>query len=64
MPDIAIQLTSDELRRLQQTADALGVSVEQLAADELRARYALVGRMGHVIPLRRQKRQGNDDGRH
>jgi len=65
VPDIEIALTADEFRRLQQVALALGTTVEKLAADELRARYALSASAGKVITLRPRLRDegGKSDGR-
>lgn len=57
MPEIDITLTADELRRLQQAAALVGKTVEQLAADELRARYALGSTAGKVVLLRHVPRK-------
>lgn len=62
MPEIAIDVTDAELRRIQTAAEASGMTVEQLVADELRARYALLDRPGKVIPLRLRHRKEVDRG--
>ncbi|WP_458068664.1 hypothetical protein [Rhodanobacter sp. BL-MT-08] len=58
MPDIEIALTHSELERLEKAAAARGVTVEQLAADELRERYALHTSGGQVVPLRHRAKKG------
>lgn len=58
MPDIAIHLTAEESRRLQQAAASLGTTPEQLVADEIRRRYALASRIGQVIPLHKPTPRG------
>lgn len=58
MPDIEIHLTARELERLQRVAAARGLTVEQLATDEIRKRYALRNRVAQVHPLRGRAKQG------
>jgi hypothetical protein len=58
MPEIAIEMTEAELRRIRAAAVVLGQTVEQMVADELRARYALLDLPGKVIPLRLRLRKG------
>lgn len=61
MPDIAIHLSADEWLRLQLAAHAQGMTAEQLAADELRRRYALAARGARVLPLRKPPTTGRHD---
>ncbi|HEX7112729.1 MAG TPA: hypothetical protein VF216_09815 [Mizugakiibacter sp.] len=53
MPEIEVALTPTEYARLQRVADALGKTVSELVAEELRERYALACSNGDVVPLRR-----------
>ena len=63
MPEIAIDVTEAERRRIEMAAAATGKTVEQMVADELRSRYALLDLPGKVIPLRlRPKKGGAGDG--
>ena len=56
MTEIAIDLTAAEFGRLEQVAAANGMSVGELVADELRARYALQCGPPNVVSLTRQPR--------
>lgn len=58
MPDIAIHLTPAEHRRLQQAAEVRGLTAEQLVAEEIRRRYALMGSRAHVVPMHKPPTQG------
>lgn len=58
MPEIAIDVTEAEMQRIAAAAAMLGKTVEQMVADELRARYALLDLPGKVIPLRLRSRKG------
>jgi len=62
MPEIAIEMTEAELRRIRAVAVVLGQTVEQMVADELRARYALLDLPGKVIPLRLRHKKEVDRG--
>jgi hypothetical protein len=62
MPEIAIDVTDAELRRIEAAAQVLGQTVEQMVADELRARYALLDLPGKVIPLRLRPKKEVDRG--
>jgi hypothetical protein len=61
VPDIEIALTEAEHRQLELAATARGMTVEQLAADELRKRYALHAKNGNVVPLRACHHKGDTD---
>jgi hypothetical protein len=58
MPAIEIDVTDAELRRIETAALGLGKTVEQMVADELRARYALLDLPGKVVRLRPWKGEG------
>lgn len=61
MPEIEIALTEAEHHRLALAAAARGMTVEELAADELRKRYALHAKNGNVVPLRPRMHKGEID---
>lgn len=60
MPDIKVELTADEFARLQRIAARSGISLEQLVADELRARYTLDRHVAKVIDIQRSKATPGD----
>lgn len=62
MPAIAIDVTEAELRRIEAAAAMRGQTVEQMVADELRTRYALLDLPGKVIPLRLRLKKEVDRG--
>lgn len=60
MPDLLIQLTTEELRRLNLAAAALGKTPEQMVSDELHDRYALMTQASDVraFPGSKEVRHG------
>ena len=60
MPELTIQLTPAEKRRLDLAAAALGKSVDEMVADELRYRYELLTfppdvRVLRIAPAQRKR---------
>jgi hypothetical protein len=51
MSELIIMLTSDERRRLDLAAAALGKTATQMVADELHARYGVLGKVSDVVLL-------------